>query len=57
MAIASSGSSRIGGVSWMCWIYDPEWWPQMLKSWNYELTSGGEFLSKAMKGELDFQKK
>ncbi len=45
------------GISWMCWIYDPEWWPQMMKSWNYELTDGGEFFKKAMKGELEFQKK
>lgn len=45
------------GISWMCWSYDPEWWPQLLGSWNYELTEGGEFFKKAMQGELAVQKK
>lgn len=45
------------GISWICWIYDPEWWPQMLRSWDYELTEGGKFFNRAMKGELEFQKK
>ena len=44
------------GISWICWIYDPEWWPQLLRSWDYELTEGGEFFKKAMNGELDCQK-
>jgi endoglucanase len=44
------------GISWMCWIYDPEWWPQLLKSWNYDLTEEGKFFKKAMHGELDVQK-
>ena len=44
------------GISWMCWVFDPEWGPPMLKSWNYELTAGGEFFSKALKGELEVQK-
>ena len=46
------------GISWMCWVYDPEWGPQLLKTWdNYDLTESGEFFKKAMHGELDFQKK
>ena len=46
------------GISWVCWVFDPEWGPQLLKSWNpYELTQSGEFFKKAMKGELDFQNK
>ncbi|HEX7585403.1 MAG TPA: cellulase family glycosylhydrolase [Prolixibacteraceae bacterium] len=46
------------GISWICWIYDPEWGPSMLKSWDtYELTGSGEFFRKAMKGELEFQNK
>jgi endoglucanase len=47
------------GISWVCWVFDPEWGPQLLKSWGdkYELTPGGEFFKKALKGELDFQKK
>jgi endoglucanase len=45
------------GISWVCWVYDPEWGPRMLKSCDtYELTESGEFFKKAMKGELEFQK-
>jgi len=45
------------GISWMCWVYDPEWGPRLLKSWDtYELTESGEFFKKAMHGELEFQK-
>ncbi len=37
------------GVSWMAWVYDPEWGPQLLKSWNnFELTGAGEFIKKAL---------
>jgi endoglucanase len=46
------------GISWICWVYDPEWGPRMLKSWDsYELTESGAFFKKAMHGELDVQKK
>jgi endoglucanase len=45
------------GISWVCWVYDPEWGPRMLQSWDtYELTEGGKFFEKAMKGELEVQK-
>jgi endoglucanase len=45
------------GISWICWVYDPEWGPRLLKSWDtYELTESGQFFKKAMKGELEFQK-
>jgi endoglucanase len=44
------------GISWMCWVFDPEWGPRLLKSWDYDLTDGGNFFKKAMKGELEFQK-
>jgi len=45
------------GISWMCWVFDPEWGPAMLKSWDYTLTDGGAFFKKAMKGELEVQNK
>jgi endoglucanase len=35
-------------ISWVAWVYDPEWWPQMIKSWNYDLTPTGEFFKSAM---------
>ena len=46
------------GISWLCWVFDPEWGPRMLNSWdeeNYELSGGGEFFKKALHGELEFQ--
>jgi hypothetical protein len=40
------------GISWICWVYDPEWGPQLLKSWDTcELTESGEFFEKSMHGE------
>jgi aryl-phospho-beta-D-glucosidase BglC (GH1 family) len=39
------------GISWVAWVYDPEWGPAMLKSWDtYALTENGEFFVKAMQG-------
>ncbi len=44
------------GISWVCWCFDPEWGPRMLKSWdNFELNESGEYFKRAMHGELDFQ--
>ncbi len=37
------------GISWVAWVYDPEWWPQIISSWNFDLTPAGEFFKKAMK--------
>ncbi|MCX6302867.1 MAG: hypothetical protein NTW82_11860, partial [Bacteroidia bacterium] len=45
------------GISWVCWVFDPEWGPRLLQSWDYSLTDGGTFFKKAMHGELDVQKK
>jgi hypothetical protein len=46
------------GISWVCWVFDPEWGPRMLNSWDtYELTKSGEFFKKALHAELKFQKK
>ncbi|MDR1780570.1 MAG: glycoside hydrolase family 5 protein [Tannerella sp.] len=46
------------GISWAIWVFDPEWGGAKIKSWDtYELTEGAQFFSKAMKGELDVQKK
>jgi len=44
------------GISWCCWVFDPEWGPRLLQSWQYDLTDSGNFFKKAMHGELDFQK-
>jgi len=40
------------GMSWISWVFDPEWWPQLFKSWNtYELTPAGEFFKQAMQAK------
>ena len=37
------------GISWLAWVFDPEWWPQLFKSWDtYELTEPGKFFEEAM---------
>jgi endoglucanase len=44
------------GISWVCWVFDAEWGPRMLKSWEpRELTESGEFFKKALHGQLDIQ--
>jgi hypothetical protein len=35
-------------ISWMAWVYDPSWTPQLLKNWNFDLTGSGEFFKQAM---------
>ncbi|MGD0338365.1 MAG: cellulase family glycosylhydrolase [Bacteroidota bacterium] len=37
------------GISWVAWIFDPEWTPSLISSWDtYKLTESGEFFKKAM---------
>ena len=43
------------GISWVIWVLDPEWGGAKIKSWNYELTPGGEFFKQAMQGKLEVQ--
>lgn len=41
------------GISWVCWILDPEWQPRMLESWSpFKLTESGEFFKQAMQGKI-----
>jgi len=41
------------GIGWMAWVFDPEWQPALLKSWdNYQLTGAGEFFKKALHGQI-----
>lgn len=40
------------GISWVAWVYDPEWTPTMIKSWDtYALTESGDFFVKAINGQ------
>lgn len=37
------------GISWLAWVYDPEWEPSMISSWEtYEPTECGKFFFGAM---------
>ncbi len=40
------------GISWMVWIYDPDWYPRLIESLDtFKLTESGEFFKKAMQGK------
>ncbi len=40
------------GMSWIAWVFDPEWRPNLIKSWDtYELTESGEFFKQAMQAK------
>jgi endoglucanase len=36
------------GISWLAWVFDPEWWPSLLRSWDFGLTGPGEFFKMAL---------
>jgi endoglucanase len=37
------------GIGWVAWVFDPDWGPGMLESWNtYKSTECGEFFKQAM---------
>jgi aryl-phospho-beta-D-glucosidase BglC (GH1 family) len=44
------------GISWVCWCYDPEWGPRLIKSWQYDLTGSGEFFKNAFHPRKDLPK-
>ncbi len=38
-------------ISWICWLFDPDWGPSLLRSWDgYALSESGEFFKGAMQG-------
>lgn len=40
------------GISWVAWVFDPEWYPRMLESWDtYTLTECGLFFKTAMRNK------
>ena len=40
------------GISWVCWVFDPEWYPRLFESWEtYKLTESGEFFKKALQAK------
>jgi endoglucanase len=42
-------------MSWVCWVFDPEWYPRLVESWApFKLTKSGDFFKKAF--QLKIQK-
>ena len=42
------------GISWLAWVFDPEWGPQLIESWDtYKPTKSGEFFKSAMQGKIN----
>jgi endoglucanase len=40
------------GISWIAWVFDPNWQPSMISSWdNFTLIGEGEFFVHAMQGK------
>jgi hypothetical protein len=36
------------GISWVAWVFDPDWSPQMIKDWNYQPTMQGKHFREVM---------
>ncbi|MFZ1979338.1 MAG: cellulase family glycosylhydrolase [Bacteroidota bacterium] len=37
------------GISWITWVFDPDWYPRLVESWDtFKLTESGEFFKQAM---------
>ncbi len=45
------GFLKSHGISWTAWVFDPEWFPPLIQSWDpYKLTESGKFFKEAMQG-------
>jgi len=38
-------------ISWCAWVFDPDWSPPLIKSYNYQPTHSGTFFKEAMLGQ------
>ena len=36
------------GISWVVWVFDPDWSPMMIKDWNYTPTRQGAFFKEIL---------
>ena len=36
------------GISWVVWVFDPQWAPRLFKDWDFNLTRHGVFFKKAL---------
>ncbi|MDG5767121.1 cellulase family glycosylhydrolase [Balneolales bacterium ANBcel1] len=43
------------GISWVAWVFDPVWSPQLILDWDYTPSRSGQFFKDVMRGveELD----
>lgn len=42
------------GISWVVWVFDPEWVPQMIQNWDYERSDQGRFFRDVMLGKFKY---
>jgi endoglucanase len=49
--------AKKNGISWVVWVFDPNWAPMMFSDWNYTPTRQGAFFKKVMteKEKLDIK--
>jgi aryl-phospho-beta-D-glucosidase BglC (GH1 family) len=41
------------GISWVCWVFDPEWHPRLIESWiPFKLSKSGEFFKQALQKKI-----
>lgn len=36
------------GISWVVWVFDPQWAPRLFTDWNFTLTRHGKYFKKAL---------
>jgi aryl-phospho-beta-D-glucosidase BglC (GH1 family) len=42
------------GISWICWIYDSDWYPRLIESLDsFKLTASGEFFQQALQKNFE----
>ena len=37
------------GISWTPWVFDAEWWPNLIEDWNYTPTRQGKFVKEKLR--------
>lgn len=42
-------------ISWVVWVFDPVWVPQMIKNWDYEPTDQGAFFRDVFQGKFKYK--
>jgi hypothetical protein len=41
------------GISWVCWVFDPLWQPNLIESWDtFKLTESGEFFKQSLQQKV-----